>query len=192
MFLLNVDIDQLSAIFQVLGTPLDPTLTVLCSSRVLKYLRTWPNHPKADFANIFPKADKAAIDLLDNLLAFDPKHRITAAQGLAHPYFAAYHIPEDEPTHPDLFDFAFEETNTIPELKGIIIPNVVLIVNEIIDFKLGENNQQRTSIARRPSYLMFNSETLMRNLITRTLFLAKPMKLQRARHQSKKNSKCES
>jgi mitogen-activated protein kinase 7 len=58
-----------------------------------------------------------ALDLLNGLLAFDPASRIDASAALAHGYLAAYHIPEDEPSHPKLFDFAFETTNTIPEIK---------------------------------------------------------------------------
>jgi mitogen-activated protein kinase 7 len=51
-------IDQLSKIFDVLGTPQDPTLTQLCSSRVLKYLRTWPKRQKANFATVFPRCEE--------------------------------------------------------------------------------------------------------------------------------------
>lgn len=111
-------IDQLSKIFNILGTPQDPTLTALCSARVLRYLRTWPIRQKADFAEVFPKADAAALDLLNCLLAFDPEKRIDAMQSLAHPYLAAYHIPDDEPAHPKLFDFSFEVADNIPDIKS--------------------------------------------------------------------------
>jgi serine/threonine protein kinase len=58
------------------------------------------------------------LDLLDKLLAFDPKNRIDASSGLAHPYLAMYHIPDDEPSHSKPFDFSFEATNTVPEIKS--------------------------------------------------------------------------
>jgi mitogen-activated protein kinase 7 len=114
-------IDQLSKIFDVCGTPQDPTLTQLCSARVLKYLRTWPVRPKATFSEVFPKADPPALDLLNGLLAFDPQNRLTGEKGLEHPYLSAYHIPDDEPAHPKLFDFKFEEATTIPEIKSTLI-----------------------------------------------------------------------
>ncbi|VDK52756.1 unnamed protein product [Dibothriocephalus latus] len=41
--------------------------------------------------------DKIALDLLEKLLTLDPDRRLTAAQALAHPYFAAYHDESDEP-----------------------------------------------------------------------------------------------
>ncbi len=118
VFNLTVDIDQLSKIFEVLGTPQDPTLTQLCSARVLKYLRTWPKRQKANFAVLFPRCEPAGLDLLDKLLAFDPNNRITATQGLSHPYLATYHVPDDEPLCPKVFDFSFETVNTIPEIKS--------------------------------------------------------------------------
>ena len=37
-----------------------------------------------------------ALDLLEKMLCFDPKLRITAAEALAHPLLAAYHDPDDE------------------------------------------------------------------------------------------------
>jgi mitogen-activated protein kinase 7 len=114
----NKDIDQLSKIFEVLGTPQDPTLTQLCSPKVLKYLRSWPKKQKANFAVVFPRGDSVGIDLLEKLLAFDPNDRITAEECLSHPYVAAYHVADDEPSHDKQFDFSFETTNTIPEIKS--------------------------------------------------------------------------
>jgi mitogen-activated protein kinase 7 len=60
------------------------------------------------------------LDLLEKLLVFDPKNRITAEEGLSHEYLSMYHIPDDEPTHSKPFDFSFEQTNTIPEIKSIL------------------------------------------------------------------------
>ena len=51
-----------------------------------------------------------AIDLLKKMLVFDPKKRITVEESLSHPYLAALHCPDDEPTTEPVsaFDFDFE------------------------------------------------------------------------------------
>ena len=118
-----LDIDQLAKIFEVLGTPQDPTLTSLCSSRVLKYLRTWPKRLPMPWNTVFPHAEPAALDLISKLLVFDPERRLSAEESLAHPFLAPYHFPDDEPSHPKIFDFKFEAANTIPEIKSNTMPN---------------------------------------------------------------------
>lgn len=48
-----------------------------------------------------------AVDLLEKMLVLDTDKRITAAEALAHPYFAQYHDPEDEPVA-EPYDQSFE------------------------------------------------------------------------------------
>ena len=40
---------------------------------------------------MFPKESADLIDLLDKLLQFDPRKRLTAEQALGHPYLKLYH-----------------------------------------------------------------------------------------------------
>lgn len=49
----------------------------------------------------------AAVDLLEKMLVLDTDKRITASEALAHPYFAQYHDPDDEP-EAEPYDQSFE------------------------------------------------------------------------------------
>lgn len=53
----------------------------------------------------------AAIDLLENMLVFDPRKRITASEGLAHLYLLPYHDPADEPVAEQKFDWSFYDAD---------------------------------------------------------------------------------
>lgn len=63
-----------------------------------------------------------AIDLLENLLNFDPEARISVELALKHPYLEQYHDANDEPSHSDIFDFSFEVAESTEEMKSIYIP----------------------------------------------------------------------
>lgn len=58
------------------------------------------------------------MNLMELMLTFDPRSRISAEKSLEHPYFSAYHNVHDEPNNPTLFDFSFESANTIAQIKS--------------------------------------------------------------------------
>ncbi|KDN52389.1 Pkinase-domain-containing protein [Tilletiaria anomala UBC 951] len=114
---------QLSLILDVLGTPTLEEFYAINSRRSRDYIRALPFRKRKDFAKLFPTASADAIDFLQKTLTFDPKKRLTVEQALEHPYLAAYHDPEDEPTAPslpaDFFKFDLEKaTITKEELRG--------------------------------------------------------------------------
>uniref|UniRef100_A0A3P8UJV0 mitogen-activated protein kinase n=1 Tax=Cynoglossus semilaevis TaxID=244447 RepID=A0A3P8UJV0_CYNSE len=71
------------------------------------YVSSLPNMPKRNFAHVFIGANPQAVDLLEKMLVLDTDKRITAAEALAHPYFAQYHDPDDEP-EAEPYDQSFE------------------------------------------------------------------------------------
>ena len=52
-----------------------------------------------------------AVDLLEQMLVFDPKKRITAGEALSHSYLAPYHDPADEPVAEEKFDWSFNDAD---------------------------------------------------------------------------------
>lgn len=47
------------------------------------------------------------VDLLEGMLLLDPDIRLTAKQGLSHPFLAEYHDPDSEPDS-EAYDDSFE------------------------------------------------------------------------------------
>merc|ERR1719473_247165 len=57
----------------------------------------YPAEPKG-WTNLFPTATEQAKDLMVKLMVFDPSQRMTAMDGLRHPYCAQFHDAESEYT----------------------------------------------------------------------------------------------
>ncbi|KAJ3015555.1 Mitogen-activated protein kinase [Thoreauomyces humboldtii] len=117
-------VNQLQCIFDLLGTPPDLAAMGLCSQKVYKLIMSWRKRDKVPLRTRFPAASAEGLDLLEKLLTYSPTARATAEDGLRHPYLRAYHLEDDEPSHPTMFDFAFEEANDIPSIKALIIKEI--------------------------------------------------------------------
>lgn len=58
------------------------------------------------------------MDLIEKLLVFDSKSRLSAKDALEHPYLQSYHCPEDEPIAEQAYDWSSTEKDlTIEEWK---------------------------------------------------------------------------
>lgn len=67
------------------------------------------------------------------MLVFDPRKRITAAEGLAHEYLAPYHDPTDEPVANETFDWSFNDADLPVDTWK------VMMYSEILDFHQIDN-----------------------------------------------------
>lgn len=105
-------LQQLARITDVLGTPAEAELAAIESARARTYMREMPFKPRVPFSQLYPDASPLALELLEQLLAFDPARRITVEAALAHPYLAAIHEPTYEPCAAQPFSFEFEQTPT--------------------------------------------------------------------------------
>lgn len=144
--------NQLWLIMEVLGTPNMEDYYNIKSKRAREYIRSLPFCKKVPFQNLFaqqaanahqaavssgappppPMApiNPLAIDLLENLLIFNPAKRITVDDALKHPYLRLYHDPNDEPISEkipeDFFDFdKRKEELSVEELKMMLYEEIM-------------------------------------------------------------------
>ena len=80
--------EQMNLIFATLGNPTRRDLTFLNDQKAEEYVKGFPSYKKANFFQLLPHADPAAIELLEKMLCFNPYYRITAKEALRHRYLA--------------------------------------------------------------------------------------------------------
>uniref|UniRef100_A0A673AAU8 mitogen-activated protein kinase n=1 Tax=Sphaeramia orbicularis TaxID=375764 RepID=A0A673AAU8_9TELE len=97
------------------------------------YINSLAHMPKRNFADVFIGANPLAVDLLEKMLVLDTDKRITASEALAHPYFAQYHDPDDEP-EAEPYDQSFESRELeIEEWKRLTYEEVLSFVPPSLD-----------------------------------------------------------
>ncbi|KAK8225162.1 Hog1-like MAP kinase protein [Phyllosticta paracitricarpa] len=121
-------VNQFSIITELLGTPPDDVIQTICSENTLRFVQSLPKRERQPLANKFKNADPLAIDLLENMLVFDPKKRVRAGDALAHPYLAPYHDPSDEPVAEEKFDWSFNDADLPVDTWKI------MMYSEILDY----------------------------------------------------------
>ncbi|XP_069550206.1 mitogen-activated protein kinase 14A [Brachyistius frenatus] len=113
-------IDQLKKILRLTGTPDSSLVRKMQSEDAQSYVQGLPPQKKKNFKEVFSSMDGNAVDLLEGMLLLDPENRLTAKQGLSHPFLAEYHDPESE-TDSHLYDDSFESLElAIGEWKSLI------------------------------------------------------------------------
>uniref|UniRef100_A0A2P2I967 cyclin-dependent kinase n=1 Tax=Hirondellea gigas TaxID=1518452 RepID=A0A2P2I967_9CRUS len=81
------DSDQLDKIFQILGTPTVETWPGMVNYPDYKKGDPFRVHPPMKYEDIVPTLEKDGLHLLASMLQYDPDLRISAADGLTHPFF---------------------------------------------------------------------------------------------------------
>jgi len=87
-------IDQLNVIFGVIGTPSEEDIAEV--GKANEYIKTLKSMRPKSLKDIYPAADPNALDLLHNMLKFNPKQRYTAGEALEHEFFSGIRREEME------------------------------------------------------------------------------------------------
>jgi len=120
--------NQLHLIAAALGCPTEDEIAFCTSATARKSMQKVCGSTKVngrgpwDFKERFPDADPQAVDLLQKMLLFDPRKRITAEEALNHPYLHEVHLHWPKMKKIPKFDFSFEKLHHDCN-RDRIIPN---------------------------------------------------------------------
>lgn len=119
--------DQLNVIFEVIGTPNETELDFITDDKALMYLRSFGQREKKEFALIYPHSHGNVIQLMERMLLFDPRKRISVTEALASPYFDDIRDPSKELDAEVPADFEFEhiEDITAQQLRHYFIEEIL-------------------------------------------------------------------
>jgi len=128
-------VHQFSIITELLGTPPDDVIATICSENTLRFVQSLPKRERVPFTQKFKTNDPSALDLLEKMLVFDPRKRITATECLGEEYVSPYHDPSDEPDAKEKFDWSFNDADLPVDTWK------VMMYSEILDFhQVGEGD----------------------------------------------------
>mmetsp|Transcript_69371 Transcript_69371/g.187541 ORF Transcript_69371/g.187541 Transcript_69371/m.187541 type:complete len:404 (+) Transcript_69371:122-1333(+) len=88
--------NQLERVIEVTGRPTPEDIEAVKSPYAQTMLEQLTNSRARKLNEMFPSASKEALDLMKCCLQFNPNKRISAKDGLRHPYVVQFHNPEDE------------------------------------------------------------------------------------------------
>ena len=121
----NEKADQLNVIFDVIGSPDEESMGFVTDPNAVLYLKSLSQKKKnkINFKAKFPGSSPEALDLLQKMLIFDPKKRITVQESLEHPFFKSVRDKSKEEEANFNLEFEFEGDNnlTIEKLRNLFI-----------------------------------------------------------------------
>ncbi|CAK4086067.1 unnamed protein product [Aphanomyces euteiches] len=119
-------VHQLQLIASVLGSPSVPQLGFITNEKAKRWLSKQATQVPRPWTEIVPQAPPEAIDLIDKMLQFDPRQRLSIDDALRHPFVQAYRDEAAEIVASAPFDFSFEAIQPLdkPMLQRLIFEDV--------------------------------------------------------------------
>ncbi|XP_076672042.1 extracellular signal-regulated kinase 2 isoform X4 [Andrena cerasifolii] len=90
-------INQVERIMATLPIPTKQDLISVSAGYGTNLLEKTPSGPRRSLKNLLPEVSEKALDLIGNLIVFNPNRRLTAVEALEHPYVADFHTRSNEP-----------------------------------------------------------------------------------------------
>jgi mitogen-activated protein kinase 1/3 len=110
--------DQLNMIFNLLGTPSEADIELLEREDAKRYIRCFAARQGEGLQARFPMVEPDSIDILNQMLRFNPSSRTAVATMLEHNLFVEIKDPEMETTAPTHIILDFEKE---PDLDEILL-----------------------------------------------------------------------
>ena len=122
----NSNTDQLSVIFDVIGTPTEDEMAFVTDAKALEYLKTFTKRDRKDLSSQYPAAGKEGIDLLVKMLSFNPFMRPSVSDCIEHPFLEKSRdkVKELKANAPATVEFESEKELTEEQLRGLFLKEV--------------------------------------------------------------------
>merc|ERR1719491_2542124 len=95
-------------IFNLLGTPTDADVDMLEREDAKKYMRCFAKRPGEGLRSKFPAPDDDSIDIMDQMLRFNPQSRVKVADAVEHRLFNDVRDKATETAAPEFIHLPFE------------------------------------------------------------------------------------
>lgn len=117
---------MLRMVVQFTGKPLEADLTFVTNRKARNYVLDMVEGPRTVLSERFPEAGPDALDLLSQMLTFDPARRISVRDAMRHPWLARFYQAEHETPAPKPAELSAVENLllTRPNLQQLMFEDV--------------------------------------------------------------------
>jgi mitogen-activated protein kinase 1/3 len=107
-FYTNSRHDMLTKIFNIIGSPTESEVEALDREDAKVYIKCFPKKKGSGLKAVYPDVEEKSTDILDKMLKFSAKNRMSVKQSLDHPLFEGIRNPASETTASKLVVLNFE------------------------------------------------------------------------------------